>query len=358
MDRAREWFFPTVAQWKDAEKTWRFPSGATISFGYLENEQDKYRYQSSEFQFIGFDELTQFSETQYTYLFSRLRRLEKSNVPLRMRATSNPGDKGHDWVKQRFIVEGQQNGRPFIPAKMSDNPYLDQVAYNSSLDKLDYVTRSQLKEGNWDVFAGGSKFKREWFGSPLDAMPDAMPSECKLVRYWDLAATEPKKGNDPDWTAGCLMGRTPAGICYIKDMRHMRGSPLAVESLIKQTAQLDGQPIDIYMEQEPGSSGVNTIDHYQREVLQRYSFHGVKTTGSKEVRANPVSAQAEAGNIRLVRGNWINDFLSEVEQFPNGAHDDQVDAMSGAYEQLTAAIESERIVVYDTVSDVEAELQI
>ena len=69
MDRARDWLSGTDARWKDEEKTWLFPSGASITFGYLENEQDKFRYKSAEFQFCGFDELTQFSETQYTYLF-------------------------------------------------------------------------------------------------------------------------------------------------------------------------------------------------------------------------------------------------------------------------------------------------
>ena len=75
MDRAHGWLFQTDARWGDLKKTWIFPSGATLSFGYLENENDKYRYQSAEFQFVGFDELTQFTESQYTYLHSRLRRL-------------------------------------------------------------------------------------------------------------------------------------------------------------------------------------------------------------------------------------------------------------------------------------------
>ena len=88
------------------------------------------------------------------------------------------------------------------------------------------------------------------------------------------------------------------------------------------------------MEQEPGSSGVNTIDHYRRRILAGFAFYGNRTTGSKEMRANPVSSQAEAGNIKLVRGPWINDFLDEAELFPHGAHDDQVDAVSGAFEQL------------------------
>src|SRR3990170_3178182 len=84
MDRAREWLVGTDAKWLDREKTWKFPGGATLTFGYLEDEADKYRYQSAEFQYCGFDEVTQFSKTQYEYLFSRLRRLRDVEIPIRM----------------------------------------------------------------------------------------------------------------------------------------------------------------------------------------------------------------------------------------------------------------------------------
>jgi hypothetical protein len=141
--RAAEWLGGTGAKWNGADHIWRFPSGATLSFGYLETEADKYRYQSAEYQYIGFDELTQFAESQYTYLFSRLRRLRGSNLPLRMRSASNPGGFGHDWVKERFITH-REGRRVFIPAKLDDNPYLDQAEYRSALAELDSVTRAQL----------------------------------------------------------------------------------------------------------------------------------------------------------------------------------------------------------------------
>lgn len=124
------------------------------------------------------------------------------------------------------------------------------------------------------------------------------------------------------------------GIFYVEDIKRIRQTPRHVEALIRQTAEIDGRAVEIYMEQEPGSSGVNTIDHYRRRILLGFTFRGNKTTGSKEIRANPVSAAAEAGNIKLVRGPWINDFLDEAEAFPGGSHDDQVDAVSGAFEML------------------------
>jgi len=324
MDRSLEWLSGTKAHWSSQGKQWTFPSGATLTFAYLATERDKYRYQSAQFQFIGFDELTQFPETQYLYLFSRLRRLKDGQVPLRMRSASNPGGIGHEWVKQRFIVEGRTFGRVFIAASLSDNPSLDQDTYRLSLAELDPHTRAQLLQGDWDTVAG-TKFQREWFPIVAEA-----PADCKWVRYWDRAATE--KGGD--WTVGVKMG-VKDGIFFLTDIQRTQSTPKVVEDLIKQTAEVDGLGVEIWMEQEPGSSGVDTIDNYRRRVLAGYTFRGDKVTGSKEERANPVSSQAEAGNIRLVRGTWIGAYLDEVSQFPGGSHDDQVDATSGAFSKLS-----------------------
>jgi hypothetical protein len=160
MDRAADWLRPTAARWREKEKTWLFPSGATLSFGYLETESSKYRYQGAEFQFCGIDELSQWSESAYRYLFSRLRRLKGSEVPIRMRAASNPGA---EWVKQRFLIEGPEAGRVFVPARLADNPHLDQAQYRRTLQQLDPITRRQLLEGDWDARPEGALFKREWF---------------------------------------------------------------------------------------------------------------------------------------------------------------------------------------------------
>jgi len=329
MDVAREWLQPTDAHWKDQEKTWIFPSGATLSFGYLDNPNDVYRYQGAQFHFAGFDELTQIREYDYNYISSRTRRLKTSDIPIRKRSASNPGGSGHVWVKQRFIVEGLSHNRIFIPAKLEDNPYIDKDTYVKSLANLDPLTRTQLLEGDWDIRADKGMFKREWL-QIVDAYPTG-----RTVRYWDLAATEAKQGKDPDYTSGARI-TVSDGRYFISDIRRVRLSPGGVESLIRQCAELDGKSTYIYMEQEPGASGVNTIDHYQRSVLPGWIFKGIKSTGSKELRAAPFSSQCEAGNVKLVQGKWINDFLDELESFPGGDHDDQVDAASGAMEQLMA----------------------
>jgi len=328
MDRASEWLGGTGANWNSANHTWTFPSSAKLTFGYLDNENDKYRYQSAEFQFVGFDELTQFLESQYRYLFSRLRRLEKSNIPLRMRAASNPGNVGHDWVKQRFMIEGEEYGRVFIPAKLEDNPSLDRKTYIESLNELDPITRKQYLDGDWTARHGGNIFLREWFKIVTET-----PAELKLVRFWDMAATEPKANTDPDYTVGALVGEQN-GVYFIQDIKRIRSSPPQVEALIKQTAQLDPAGTRTFMEQEPGSSGVGQIDYYARQVLAGFSFWGIRSTGPKAERAVPVSSAAAAGNVKLKQAVWNGVLLDEFEGFPQGAHDDIVDAVSGAFGQL------------------------
>lgn len=333
IDRSQDWLGGTDAKWKEQDKQWLFPSSATLNFGYLEHENDKYRYKSSEFQFIGFDELTQFAESQYTYMFTRLRRLIGFPVPLRVRSGTNPDGPGYEWVKQRFIVEGLANGRLYIPARLSDNPYLDKEAYAQSLMELDPVTRKRIMDGDWSVRPGGKKFKREWF-----EIVETPPPGLVIVRYWDMAGTEPKPGKDPDWMAGVKVGVSRDGVYYVLDITRTRSSPLEGEKLIQRIARNDGVQVSIYMEQEPGDSGKRVIDHFTRNVLQGFAFRGNRPTGPKEVRANPVSSQAEAGNVKLVRGPWINDFLDEATAFPTqGVHDDQVDALSGAFSVLAAS---------------------
>lgn len=148
MARSHEWLSSTGAKWNGTDKRWTFPSGAMLSFGYLDNDRDRFRYASAEFQFIGFDELTTFPEGWYRFLFSRLRKLEGVDIPLRMRAATNPGGIGHEWVRRRFIAQPDPR-RPFVPARLTDNPSIDAAEYRESLANLDATTRAQLEDGVW-----------------------------------------------------------------------------------------------------------------------------------------------------------------------------------------------------------------
>jgi predicted phage terminase large subunit-like protein len=337
MDRFKDW----IAQhddihWNANSYVATFPSGARISFGYLNNTNDYLRYKGSEFQFIGMDEVTEIRESDYRYLFSRLRRPANgplSQVPLRMRAASNPAP---NWVRQRFIVEGLETNRIFVPSLLTDNPGIDAVSYRQALQALDPVERRRLEEGDWWSTTLGSMFDRTSF---VIIDPHEIPvitSAARVVRFWDLAASEPSPSYpDPDWTVGTL-GVFDQGIFYILDVRRARVKSDKVEHLIAQTALEDGPLVSIRMEQEPGSSGKALVDQFARYVLPGYDFQGIRSTGDKITRARPFSASVANGNVRLVRGRWLTDWLDEVSAFPEGlTHDDQVDSAVGAFTFLS-----------------------
>jgi len=331
LDIAKEWLTGKNVRWDHVDNMLTFPSGAQLKFGYFRNDADRDQYQGANYHFIGVDELTQFEETQYTWLMSRNRKPADDNIPLRMWASSNPGGRGHQWVKQRFIVEGPAHGRKFIVAKLRDNDYLDYNEYSATLNNLDPITRQQLLLGNWDAIASGGFFRRQWF----DIVNEA-PASAFAVRYWDMAASPESLSNpDPDWTAGVKVAIYD-GTYYILDIQRTRETPQHVEKLIKQTAQLDGQQVPVIIEEEPGASGKQVTDYYRRTVLPEYNFRGHKPSGPKETRIGIVSSHAEAGNVKLVEGPWINQFFDEAEIFPEGAHDDQLDAIAGATAILQA----------------------
>ena len=350
MARAKEWLYgkPGV-KWNEGMKSFSFyevigPDGvkrrlnppARLTFGFLEGENDKYRYQGSAYQYIGFDELTQFRESDYTYLFSRLRRTEAQgkDLPLRMRGATNPGGVGHEWVKQRFVVKGREAGRIFVPARLDDNPSLDAEAYREALAQLDDVSRAQLLYGDWDVRPAGDVFRTGCFNSFMEP-EELVETEYRWVRRWDLAATKPAKNRDPDYTVGVRMGRhNESGQIVISHVARLRDTPDQVERTVRAMAELDGSLVPIRMEQEPGASGVHLIDHYGRKVLWGHTFSGDRVSGDKVTRALPFATAANRGMVTLVRGPWNSAYAAECEAFPTGAHDDQVDASSGAFHDL------------------------
>lgn len=332
MDRAREWLSPTDATWIDREKTWRFPSGATLTFGYLDTSNDKYRYQSSEFQYIAFDELTQFDESDYLYLFSRLRRLRDCNVPIRMRSATNPGGRGHEWVKRRFI-DARAPGRLFIRATLADNPHLDRAEYEHALSYLPLVERERLLHGDWDIRLEGRYFKRAWFR----LWPNELPAG-RTVRAWDLAGTaQSERRPDPDWSVGLKL-READGQFIIVDVCRFRHSPERTFDTIVKTAQLDGSDCAVLIEQEAGSGAKLFASTLQR-ALPSHRVTPVSVRTDKVSRAALVSAAVERGEVYLYAGDWHDSFLTELEWFPDAAaHDDQVDALSLAFNYLQRGI--------------------
>jgi len=257
-----------------------------------------------------------------------------------MRCTTNPDGPGADWVYERFKPEDIQPISPdrnFIQSKLKDNPHIDQEDYSSNLDELDPITRIQLRDGAWKVKKSGNKFKNEWFeNSYID--PGEVPEGGITVRYWDLASTEAKprgsKTTDPDFTVGARV-KLYKNVYYIEDIRRGRFAPGALEDFIRDTAELDGREVTVFIEQEPGATGKIVTEDYIRRVLSGYAGFGDRPSGSKEVRANIFSAALYNGNVRVVRAPWNKHFVTECVLFPTkGVHDDQVDATSGCMSKL------------------------
>ena len=151
--------------YRATDKRWTFQSGAVIDLGHCQHENDKYNYQGKEFHRIGFDELTQFTKTQYTYLHSRIRTTDPGIQP-QVLSTTNPGGIGHNWVKERFQPEQRalktyydpKTGlsRVFVPATIEDNPTLfeNDPLYVSRLESLPEIEKKRLRYGIWDAFEG------------------------------------------------------------------------------------------------------------------------------------------------------------------------------------------------------------
>lgn len=337
IDMSKQWLMPFVeskeVKWSEKEKQYVFPSGATLNFGYLENSNDCYRYQGAEFQYIGMDEVTHIDPANYRYLFSRLRKPKSLQVPLRFRATANPGGQFGEYYYQRFFVEGKDAGRIFIGAGIDDNPFLDAEAYKESLAELDPIERERLLNGNWEIKANGDMFNRHWFNIvPASDIPPA----AKRVRFWDMASTDPSKRKgknkrEPDWSVGFKLAHYQ-GMYWIEDIIRVQKTPHDLEQLIGDTAKLDGYEVAIRMEKEPGSSGEITIDHYSRNVLRGYDFVGLASTGSKVERARTASAASQAGKVFISqRCRNMLPFMDEADLFPYGLHDDTIDGFSGAF---------------------------
>lgn len=170
----------------------------------------------------------------------------------------------------------------------------------------------------------GGIFQKSWFPTVR-----AIPAGCRFVRGWDLAATE----GAGDWTAGVKIGRQRNGRFIIVDVVREQKSAAGVERLLVNTTSQDGYTCIQSLPQDPGQAGKHQASYYIGK-LAGYTARASTESGDKEVRATPLSAQAEAGNVDILEGEWNHLFFEELCVFPNGANDDQVDAASRAFNTL------------------------
>ena len=188
--------FSWCAKWNGEKRRWTWPNGASVTFGHCKNESDKYNYQGHEYQFMGFDQLEEFTESQFTFLKAQCR---TSDDTLRcyIRSTSNPAGVGHQWVKSRYIDKCPPDGtvkffrrdeddevetdaedpkglsRAYVFANVYDNQILLQSDpnYLLRLKELPDKLRRALLEGDWDAFEG--QYFAEW-RSVIHVIPHAM----------------------------------------------------------------------------------------------------------------------------------------------------------------------------------------
>lgn len=211
IDRSMRWFPGLGGRYNDQKHVWRFPSGARIYFGHMQHEDDKSLYQGAQFAFIGFDELTEFLESQYTYLFSRNRAPEGSGLRVYMRSASNPGNIGHQWVKDRFIVRDIVNrirhfalvesggkwidtevsanhpdarSRAFYPALLRDNPSIGQAYVRVIRSMTDSIARARLEKGDWDIEYTEGRIYDTWSHENINS--DLAVYNPDLPVYWGV----------------------------------------------------------------------------------------------------------------------------------------------------------------------------
>ena len=353
-----------------------------VTFAHIERDEDVHKWQGAQICEIGFDELTHFSEKTFFYMLSRNR--STCGVTPFVRATCNPDadswvakfiewwidkDTGYPiqersgkirwfirrnetlyWANTRQELweqfglqteEERQEPRSvtFIASKLQDNKELLRVnpGYLANLKALSVIERERLLNGNWKIkAAAGLFFKRTQLGDILDKVPNDV---IRWVRCWDLAATEKTEDGDPAYTSGVLIGKRKNGRYVIADVINRQMSASDVRKTIKLTAQADRaayKRIRIRLPKDPGQAGKEQAESYIK-YLAGFDVKTVAETGSKEARAEPMAAQWQAGNFDMVYGPWNEEYLLQLENFPDGKFKDMVDASANGFAEIEAS---------------------
>ena len=396
IDRSFKWLAGTNAKWQGDEHCWYFPTitpdgkpghPSRIQFGYIGESNAYHRYQSAEYQVCVFDELTQHEEFNYTYMFSRLRKLvcpkhrldDKGSpiyvdncgwcqmyksLPIKMRGATNPGGVGHEWVRNRFMIEpqdgrdpytipeddttvvwvGRHPERPFLQASYRDNPYIDQKAYAKALDQLPPVERARLKYGNWAVNPD-SRFKRAWaryysirgdyfvlgkggVGRPID-----WKSLQRIFITVDPAASlrsgmaEVTKGKDPSYTVISVWGLTQDFHLLWLDMDRFQDE---IPEVVKRIQIMYKKWRPQYVKIEANGAGRGVFQYCQVYGL---NVRPITKQADKVVNSTTAQVKMEHGRIWLPEhAHWLKAAEDEVFNWTGDGSqkDDIVDTLSDA----------------------------
>lgn len=382
---------------KETDHSWTFPSGSVVSFSHLQHEKNVLDWQGSQICFLGFDELTHFTERQFFYMLSRNRSM--CGVKPYVRGTTNPdaeswvaefiawwidqetglpiperagkiryfirvnnvlkwGDSAEELDEEFQVIRNalpediRANTKPedfiksvtFIPSNVYDNKKLlaSNPQYLANLLSLPLVERERLLGGNWKIKAtAGKVFNREWFG-----LAEALPKIDEVCSYWDFAATEKEikttsRKPDPDFSARVMIGYSKAEKkWYTLDVLAVQQNPATLEKLFIQTCKLDrdyaktlGARFMVRWEIEPGSAAKR--DSYRMTTnLAGFDAKGKNFKGDKLTRARSLAVQAEAGNVMILQGSWNSEFLGHMHGQPDLPHDDIMDAAAGSFNSL------------------------
>lgn len=361
--------------YKTPKPTFKFPSGAKITFAHLERYTDSLAYQGSQLPLIGFDELTHFNEDTFWYMLSRNR--STCGVKRYVRGTCNPDpdsfvakliewyidqETGYAIPERSGVIRyfARLNGEliwgntveevtrqdesinpkhvksfTFIASSLQDNKILMEKdpGYLANLKALPIVEQERLLGGNWKIRpAAGLFFPRKDI-----TMVESIPNDVtRWVRAWDLAATDEDEQGDPAYTASVLMGKRKNGRYIIADITNHRLRADGVRNTMKNTAIADKSKykrVKIRIPQDPGAAG-KMVAESMIKMLSGFNVKSEKVTGSKESRAEPFAAQWQAGNVDMLIAPWNELIINQYESFPEGKFKDLVDAGADAFNEL------------------------
>lgn len=360
-NRCREWLAPFIKlkQVRYVGKTNTFHSveGGTLTFGYLANLGDENGYQGGAWHFIGFDETTQFNPYHYTYMFSRCRRKKGDqltvNIPLRIRAACNPGGQGHGFIKNRFDIRKDENGRfrgfnpskPFIQSRIWDNPHLEQASYEENLDELDETTKARLKEGDWDA-SPDAVFKDDWFehrwisrGQDFNLIDNIgvynIPrNKLTIFLATDVAGSEKEglegrvlstnRNAQPCWSVCGVFGLFQDELIWIDNIR----TQSTVPDFIDKVASVFKYYRPAFVISENNSINLPFIQSLRRKGIPVVERHNAT---DKIVRSIPAQVRAKNRHVWLPRdAEWLPDLESELFIWTGrkAETDDQIDVLS------------------------------
>jgi predicted phage terminase large subunit-like protein len=327
-NRMLELFPKLGATHRASNRTWAFRNGATLRLAFLDAEEDATKYQGHSYTWVAVDEAGAFPTPKaIDMLRATLRSVH--GVPCRLILTGNPGGKGHDWLKERYIdparpmvpFQGPDGTlRVFIPSRLQDNVLL-MARDPAYLERLKASGPSWLArawvEGDWNAREAGNLFQREWFIPYLE-----LPKFQRVIMSLDTAF---KTGTENDYSVATIWGETRTGF-YLVDLWRARVEFYQLKGITQQLAA-KWNPSAVLIEDK--SSGQCLLQELQRDT--KLPVLPVRVDTDKIARVYAVTPLCEAGRVYLPeRAPWLDALMDELMMFPTGPHDDQVDSVSQA----------------------------